>query len=116
MAWPWLTIVARTIPWAELARNAPRIIAASSDLLAKRNAVAREIHVPPDEADEAALARRIHALEEQNTEDARAIQQLAKDVSELQEGIQVLAARLRLLTWLTAAAVLLGIAALWAAL
>jgi uncharacterized coiled-coil protein SlyX len=114
MAWPWLTIVARTIPWAELARNAPKIIAASSDLLAKRNAAAREeLRVAPDEADEIELARRIRALERQNTEDARAIQQLANDVSELREGVEVLAARLRLLAWAVGAALVLALVALW---
>lgn len=117
MAWPWLTIVARTIPWAELARNAPRIIAASQDLLAKRSAIAREeLRTVPDEADEAELARRIRALERQNTEDARAIQQLAKDVSELREGMEVLAARLRLLGWAVVAALALAVIALWLAL
>jgi uncharacterized coiled-coil protein SlyX len=116
MAWPWLTIVARTIPWAELARNAPKIIAASQDLLAKRNAAAREERTLPDEADEVELARRIRALEKQNAEDARAIQQLAKDVSELREGVEVLAARLRLLGWAIGAALVLAAVALWLAL
>lgn len=116
MAWPWLTIVARTIPWTELARNAPKIIAASSDLLAKRNAVAREeLRVMPDEADEIELARRIRALEQRDAENARLVEQLARQASDLSEAVQVLAARLRLLTWVTAAALVLAVAALWLA-
>lgn len=114
MAWPWLTIVARTIPWAELARNAPKIIAASSDLLAKRNAAAREeFRTPPDEADEIELARRIRALEQRDAENARIVEQLARQVSDLSEALQVLAARLRLATWIAGAAAVLAVAALW---
>ncbi len=117
MAWPWLTIVARTIPWAELARNAPKIIAASSDLLAKRNAAARqEFRNPPDEADEIEMAARIRALEQRDAENARLIEQLARQVSDLSEAVQVLAARLRLLSWLFAAGAVVALTALWVAL
>ena len=116
MAWPWLTIVARTIPWAELARNAPKIIAASSDLLAKRNAAAREeLRVMPDEADEMELARRIRGLEQRDAENARVIEQLAKQVSDLSQAVQVLAARIRLLSWIAGVAVLFAIVAVWLA-
>lgn len=117
MAWPWLAVVARNIPWTEVARRAPDIIAASSELLNKRSAAARaEIRMPPDEADEIELARRIRDLEERAAENARVVEQLAEQARDLSEGMQVLAARLRLLTWITAAAAVLGIAALWIAL
>lgn len=116
MAWPWLTIVARTIPWTELARRAPQIIAASSELLAKRNAAAKaEMRTPPDEADEMEMAGRIRDLEERDAENARVLEQLAKQTRDLSDGLQVIAARLRLLTWIAAAAVVLGVGALWLA-
>ena len=113
MAWPWLAIVARTIPWTELARRAPQIISASSDLLERRKAAARgEMRTPPDEADEIELERRIRSLEHRDVENVKAIEQLAEDMRELSEGVQVLAARLRLLAVVVAAAVLCGIFAL----
>ena len=103
MAWPWLAIVARTVPWAELARRAPQIIAASSELIAKRQAAAaREFKHLPDEADEQEMAERIRALERRDAENARLIEQLAKQTRDLGEGLQVLAARVRLLTWIVA--------------
>jgi chromosome segregation ATPase len=113
MAWPWLAIVARTVPWAELARRAPQIISASSELLEKRKAAARrEVRIPPDEADEIELERRIRILEHRDVENVKAIEQLAEDTRELSDGLQVLAARLRLLAVVVAAAVVLGIVAL----
>ena len=101
MAWPWLTIVARTIPWTELARRAPQIIAASSELLDKRRAAAgREFSNVPDEADEQEMAERIRALERRDAENARVVEQLAEQTRDLSEGLQVVAARLRLMTWI----------------
>lgn len=103
MAWPWLAIVARTIPWTELARRAPDIINASSELLHKRQAAAgKEFRNVPDEADEQEMAERIRALERRDAENARLIEQLAKQTRDLSEGVQVLAARLRLLMWIVA--------------
>jgi hypothetical protein len=104
MAWPWLAIVARTVPWTELARRAPQIIAASSELLHKRQAAAgKEFRTTPDEADEQEMAERIRALERRDAENARLVEQLAEQTRDLSEGLQVVAARLRLLTWIVAA-------------
>lgn len=112
MAWPWLAIVARTIPWTELARRAPQIISASSELLDKRKAAARAgIRTPPDEADEIELEKRIRSLEHRDVENVKAIEQLAEDMRELSEGVQVLAARLRLLALVVATAIVFGILA-----
>lgn len=110
MAWPWLAIVARTIPWTELVRRAPQIISASTELLEKRKSGAGpDVTTPPDEADEIELAKRIHTLEERDAEHARVFEQLAKQSRDLSVGLQVLAARLRLLTWAVVAAVVLGV-------
>jgi hypothetical protein len=110
MAWPWLAIVARNIPWTELARRAPQIISASSELLNKRSAAARqEFRHPPDEEDEKEMAQRIRALEQRDAENARVVEQLAEQTRDLSEGLQVVAARLRLLTWVVAALILFAI-------
>jgi hypothetical protein len=112
MPWPWLTIVAKSIPWVELVRRAPQIISASSDLLEKRNAGVRPAdRIPPDEADERALARRIATLEARDAEHAQVFEKLAEQSRDLSVGLQVLAARLRLLAFIVAAGILLGIAA-----
>jgi uncharacterized coiled-coil protein SlyX len=111
MAWPWLSIVARNIPWTELARRAPQIISASSELLNKRNAAA-QARTPPDEADEIEMERRIRELEQRDAENARVLEQLAEQTRDLSEGLQVLAARLRLLTWVAAAVAVLALVSL----
>jgi uncharacterized coiled-coil protein SlyX len=112
MALPWLSIVVRSVPWAELVRRAPQIIAASSQLLDKRNATAgQRAAIIPDEADEIELERRISSLEEQDAEHARVFEQLAKQTQDLSVGLQVLAARLRLLTFAFAAVLVLGVLA-----
>lgn len=114
MALPWLSIVARTVPWAELVRRAPQIITASSELLEKRQS-GRRSAVPPDEADEQDMERRISSLEQRDAEHAEVFEQLARQTQDLSVGLEVLAARLRLLTWVVAAALLAGIAAFaWA--
>ncbi len=115
MALPWWSIVARSVPWAEVVRRAPDIIAASSQLLDKRRPGQRSA-VPPDEADERDLARRIANLEDSDQEHARVFAQLAKQTEDLSVGLSVLAARLRLLSWVVAAALVAGIGAFWYAL
>ncbi|MEX2124754.1 MAG: hypothetical protein WD795_12745 [Woeseia sp.] len=112
MAWPWLAIVARTVPWTELVRRAPQIISASTELLEKRHTGTRPAdRTPPDEADEREMERRIASLEERDAEHARVFEQLAEQTRDLSVGLQVVAARLRLLAWIVAAAVLLAVVA-----
>lgn len=117
MALPWWSIVARSVPWAEVVRRAPDIIAASSQLLDKRRAPAgQRASVAPDEADEQDLERRITSLEDNDAEHARVFAQLAKQTQDLSVGLEVLAARLRLLAWVVGVALLAGILAFWYAL
>jgi hypothetical protein len=113
MAWPLLSIVLRNIPWTELVRRGPQIISATSDLLDKRKANPRpDSRIPPDEADEVELEKRIRELEQRDAEHARVFEQLAKQSRDLGVAVEVLAARLRLLTWAVIAAVVVGAAAL----
>lgn len=117
MALPWWSIVARSVPWAEVVRRAPEIIAASSQLLDKRKVPpGQRARVPPDEADERDLERRIASLEDSDAEHARVFAQLAKQAEDLSVGLSVLAARLRLLAWVVAVALVAGIGAFWYAL
>lgn len=111
MALPWLTIVARSVPWAELVRRAPQIIAASSQLLDKRNAAGQRAAEPPGEPDERDLQRRIAALEDRDAEHARVFEQLAQQTQDLSVGLEVVAARLRLLMILFGVAVVAGLVA-----
>ncbi len=101
MAWNWIAIIARTVPWADLARRTPAIIAASRKLLnsARETKVAshRAPHHPPDLQE---LNDRIAALEQRDEEQARVVTQMVEQLQRITDGLEVLAARNRLLLWL----------------
>ncbi|MGH8195190.1 MAG: hypothetical protein ACREQ8_12425 [Woeseiaceae bacterium] len=110
MAWPLLSTVLRNIPWTELVRRGPQLISATSELLDKRKSGAPpDVRTLPDEADEIELEKRIRALEERHAEHARVFEQLAKQSRDLSVAVEVLAARLRLLTWALVAVIVLGV-------
>lgn len=101
MAWPWLAIIAKTVPWAELARRTPAIIAASRELLNS----AQEAGAATDRAslrahDPRELDDRIAALEQRDEENAKIVAQMVEQLQRITDGLEVLAARNRLLLWL----------------
>ena len=111
MAWPWLTIAAKAIPWTALVRRAPEIIDASARLLAARKTnQAGGRH--PTNGDE--LRERLRVLESNDRENARVVEQLAEQVRDLTQGVQVLAARFRVfaVVVVTALAVFAAVGAL----
>jgi hypothetical protein len=97
MAWPWLAIIARSIPWVELARRAPDILAGSRRLLDKSRTL--QDHTPPPDARaaERQLRERVATLEEREIEQARVVDQMAEQLEGLTVSVKVLAARNRLL-------------------
>ena len=101
MAWPWLAIIARTVSWADLARHTPAIIAASRKLLnsARETKVAthRAARHSPDLQE---LNDRIAALEQRAEEQAKVVTQMVEQLQRITDGLEVLAARNRLLIWL----------------
>jgi hypothetical protein len=105
MAWPWIALIAKNVPWMELARRAPAILARSRELL--EEAKAR----PPSAAasDGDALVRRLEALESRDAEHARLIGAMVDQLADLTEGMQVLTARNRLLAALVAVLLVLQV-------
>ena len=98
MAWPWLTIAAKAIPWATLVRRAPEIIDASARLLATRKAgQSAPRAAAQSESAGGELRERLRILESQNQEDAKVVEQLAEQMRDLTNGMEVLAARFRVL-------------------
>jgi hypothetical protein len=102
MAWPWITIIAKNVPWMELVRRAPEILARSRELLEEsRRARPAVPDLPPGD-----LRHRIELLEERDAEHARIIAAMVEQIQGLTESVRILAARSRVLGWLLAAAVI----------
>lgn len=98
MAWPWLAIIAKSVPWAELVRRTPEIIAASGRLLDKAR-VGDQVKADTTPAivtvDE--LSRRVEMLEARDKEHAAIIAQMVEQLRGLTDALQVIAARNRFL-------------------
>ena len=106
MAWPWHAIIAKTVPWAELARRTPAIIAASRNLLNntwEAAATQRAPHDAPDAPDAQELNDRIAALEQRDEAQAKLVAQMVEQLQRITDGMEVLAVRNRLLLWLVGA-------------
>jgi len=112
MAWPWLSIAAKSIPWGTLVRRAPDIIDAAASLLASRK--------PGQTAEHAAkradtqvdvLEKRIERLESTDESTAEVVNQIAEQTRDLTEGIEILAAKVRLLSLLLVVTAVLAVIA-----
>ncbi len=113
MAWPWLTVAVKTIPWATLVRRAPDIIDAAGSLLATRKA-GQDAHqaAAKTESQLGELQQRIENLESHDQETARVVNQIAEQTRDLTNGISILAAKVRLLSVLLVATAALAIIAI----
>lgn len=117
MAWPWLTVAVKTIPWGTLVRRAPDIIDAASSLLSTRKSgQAAEDATARTESQLGELQARLASLESHDQETAEVVNQIAEQTRDLTNGLGILAAKVRvlsLLVMLTAALaiVAIGIAA-----
>ena len=102
MAWPWLAILARNIPWVELARRAPDILESSRRLLDKSRGL--EAHgeqstAPGTPPSVEQLRERVAALEAREVEQAQVVAQIAEQLEGLTDVVKVLGARNRLLRY-----------------
>lgn len=98
MPWPWLTIVASNIPWVELARRAPGIVDDARRLLAKSRKLEHHAQsTAPASASE--LHDRIAVLENREVEQARVVEQMARQLEGLTVSVEVLAARNKVLIY-----------------
>jgi hypothetical protein len=106
MAWPWLTAAAKTIPWTTLIRRAPEIIEISAQLLTNRKvnqAAKRGTARIQSEADE--VLERLKTLEAHDQKNAKVVEQIAEQMQDLTNSVEVLAARVRVLLMVVAVAV-----------
>ena len=113
MAWPWLTVAVKTIPWATLVRRAPDIIDAAGSLLATRKA-GQGAHQAAAKTESllGELQQRIENLESHDQETARVVNQIAEQTRDLTNGISILAAKVRLLSVLLVATAALAVIAI----
>ncbi len=118
MAWPWLAVAVKTIPWSTLVRRAPDIIDAAGSLLASRKAGQAADHAAArTESQLGELQERLASLESRDQESAKVVNQIAEQTRDLTTGIGILAAKVRLLWVLlvvtaAVAIIAIGIAAL----
>jgi hypothetical protein len=113
MAWPWLAVAVKTIPWATLLRRAPDIIDAAGSLLASRKAVQSADHAAArTESQLGELQERLARLEAHDRESAEVVNQIAEQTRDLTNGLGILAAKVRLLSVLLVLTVLLSIVAI----
>ena len=117
MAWSWLTVAAKSIPWGTIVRRAPDIIEAAGSLLAKQKArQTSDDAAAQTETRLGELRARLEALEAHDQETAKVVNQIAQQTSDISLGMEVLAAKVRLLTVLFAATLIIAVLAIGAAL
>ena len=117
MAWSWLTVAAKSIPWGTIVRRAPDIIEAAGSLLAKKKARrTAENAASQTETQLGELRTRLEELEVHDQETAKVVNQIAQQTSDISLGMEVLAAKVRLLTVLSAATLVIAVLAIGAAL
>ncbi len=113
MAWSWLTVAAKTIPWGTIVRRAPDIIDAASSLLAKRGAKrSAENAAAQTETQLSEIRSRLSDLEDHDQETARVVNQIAQQTQDISIGMEVLAAKIRLLTILFGATLIVAVIAI----
>lgn len=113
MAWPWLTIAVKSIPWTTLVRRAPDIIDAAGDLLASRKTdQAAEEVAAKTESQLGDLEQRLANLESHDRETAEVVNQIAVQTQDLTNGLGILAAKVRVLSLLVVLTLVLAIVAI----
>ena len=110
MAWTWVSVAAKTIPWSTLIRRAPEIIEASATLLARRKAdQAAERAAAETESQIDTLRERLDTLETHDQENAKLVEQIAEQLQDLTNGVEVVAARVRVLLVVLVLTLVLGV-------
>jgi len=103
MAWPWIAAAARHVPWQTLLANAPVLADA-----ARRLYKARAGRGPKTEGGDTleSLRAELAALQQQNAEQARLLEELARQMEDTASSIATLRAR----QWLALALAALAVA------
>ena len=117
MAWTWLSVAAKTIPWSTLIRRAPEIIEASTTLLARRKGDQTAKRAAAEtESQMDVLRERLDTLEIHDQENAKLVEQIAEQLQDLTNGVEVVAARVRLLLVVLVLTLAFGVIAIFAVL
>ncbi len=117
MAWSWLTVAAKSIPWGTIVRRAPDIIDAASSLLAGREAKrTAENAAAQTETQLSEFRSRLDELEIHDQETAKVVNQIAQQTQDISIGMEVLAAKVRLLTVLFGATLIIALLAIGVAI
>lgn len=91
MAWPWLTVLAKNVPWGELVRRAPDIVEGSRQLLdSSRKLGQRPPPSGPQGGGDQALQARVAALEAREVEQAKVVEQMAEQLDGLTAVVKLL--------------------------
>ena len=102
MPWPWLALIVKNVPWGEVVRRTPDIIAASKRLLEKDKKELDEAQLatfsdePPSME---SLQKKLLQLEQTHIEHAKLLAQIVEQLPNVASGMEVLAARVRFLKW-----------------
>lgn len=117
MTWSWLTVAAKTIPWGTIVRRAPDIIDAAGQLLAKREAKrTAETAAAQTETELSQIRSRLRDLENHEQETAKVVNQIAQQTRDISVGMEVLAAKVRLLMVLFGVTLIIAVVIVGAAL
>lgn len=102
------------VPWNQIVRWAPQILAVSRDLLQRTRRDAEPVQ-PVHPGDDSGLARRVAALEENERRQAELVDRMAAQQAELGQAVVALHRQVRVLTALSVALGLLALAAVFLA-
>ncbi len=109
MAWSWLTVAAKTIPWGTIVRRAPDIIDAAGSLMTKRSEKrSAERSAARTESQLSEIQSRLSELESRDQDTAEVVNQIAQQIRDITIGMEVLAAQVRLLTIFLAATLIIA--------
>lgn len=112
MAWPWLAIAVKSIPWSALAARAPTLIDAASSLMYSRKVSQAQSTAVQTETQLGELRGALDRLSEQDQESARVVKQITEQTRDLTVTMEILAAKVRLLSVILAATLVVAVVAL----
>ena len=109
MVWSLLTLAAKTIPRGTIVRRAADIIDAASSLLAKRDdRRSAGSAAAQTETQLIEIRSPVSELESHDQETAKVVNQIAQQTRDISVGMEVLAAKVRLLTIVIGATLLIA--------
>ncbi|MDX1433060.1 MAG: hypothetical protein R3286_11500 [Gammaproteobacteria bacterium] len=112
MAWPWLATAVKSIPWASLVARAPTLIDAASSLMYSRKVSEVRDNAVKTETRLEELRGAVARLALQDQESARVIREITEQTRDLTMSLEILAAKVRLLSVVLAATLVVAVVTL----